>query len=101
MLCDYSGLVGAWRARPICYGEAVTREDSMLSAAAILAEAEARAGMADPETWLKPNLEALVASLNTEAGLSDAGETATHDYLVTRTAERIEGLKWLRDHPEI
>jgi len=78
------------------------REKSMLVAAEILAEAEVRAGITDSESALfRPNLEKLIGSLNAEAGLSTRGEAVTHAYLIKRTTDRLEGLKWLRDHPEI
>jgi Sulfotransferase family len=68
----------------------------MLNAAAIIAEAEARVGFADSETHLHAGLEALVAALNANPPHADP-----HAYLTHRTAQRIEGQKWLRDHPEI
>jgi hypothetical protein len=74
----------------------------MLAAEGILAEAEAQVGLADPErAQFRPNLERLVASLNAESGLSARGEASAHAYLVKRTADRLHGLKWVRDHPEI
>lgn len=73
----------------------------MLDAAAIAAEAEARAGIADSEPILRANLDQLVASLNADARLPPRGEASAHKALVDRTADRLEGLKWLRDHPEI
>lgn len=73
----------------------------MLNAAAIIAEAEARAGISDTDLELRPNLEALVASINGDAPLPAQGEAGMHRALVARTADRLEGLKWLRDHPEI
>jgi Sulfotransferase family len=68
----------------------------MLNAAAIIAEAEARVGIADSETHLHAGLEALVAALNANPPQADPRAYLTH-----RTAQRIEGQKWLRDHPEI
>lgn len=73
----------------------------MLNAAAIIAEAEAKAGISDTDVQLRPNLEALVASINGDATLPPQGEAGMHRSLVNRTADRLEGLKWLRDHPEI
>jgi hypothetical protein len=73
----------------------------MLDAAAIIAEAEAKVGLADPEPWLHCNLERLVASLNGDASLPPAGEAMTHAALVSRTIDRLEGLKWTRDHRAI
>lgn len=73
----------------------------MLNAAAIIADAENRAGIRDSETHLHRHLERLVASLNDESGLPASSLTGLHRYFVTRTTDRLEGLKWLRDHPEI
>ncbi|TAL02512.1 MAG: sulfotransferase, partial [Rhodospirillaceae bacterium] len=74
----------------------------MLSTAAIVAEAEARIGIADLEAdLLQPNLDRLVTAINAEAGLSPQGEAAIHGSLVQRTADRLDGLKWLREYPEI
>jgi hypothetical protein len=73
----------------------------MLNAAAIVAEAEERVGIDDPELYLGVSLEGLVESLNMDARLPSWGEVSAHKVLVDRTADRLEGLKWLRDHPEI
>lgn len=73
----------------------------MLDAGRIIAEAEGKAGMADPETHLHANLAALVDSLNTDGRLGTEGEALAHRSLVGRQADRIEGLRWLRDYPEI
>jgi hypothetical protein len=73
----------------------------MLNAAAIIADAEVRVAISDSESHLRPNLEQLVASLNSDAKLPPAGEESAHKVLVDRTADRLEALKWLRDHPEI
>ncbi len=72
-----------------------------LSAAAILAEAQDKAGHADSEPAIGVNLEVLCQSLTNDAQLSEAGEAAAHRALVTRQADRIGGLKWASDHPEI
>jgi hypothetical protein len=73
----------------------------MLSAAAIINEAEARIGISDSEAFFHVNLERLVASLNQDAKLPARGEASAHGVLVDRTADRLAGLKWLRDFPEI
>ena len=73
----------------------------MLDAAAIVAEAEARVGIADSEPVIRANLDRLVDSLNADARLPPRGEASVRKNLVDRTADRLEGLKWLRDHPEI
>lgn len=73
----------------------------MLEAEAIIAEAEQRVGVADSDTGLRTNLDALVASLNEDARLPPTGEAGARNWILTRTIDRLEGLKWLRDHPEI
>lgn len=73
----------------------------MLDAARIIARAEEKAGLADSERHLHRNLEALVASINEGAPLYGAGLEASERSLVARTADRLEGLKWLRDNPDI
>jgi len=73
----------------------------MLSGAAIVAEAEARVGVGDSDAGLRTNLERLVASLNEDAKLPAFGEASAHKALVDRTADRLEAIKWLRNHPEI
>lgn len=72
-----------------------------LDAGNIVVEAEARAGCEDRETHLHRNLEALVAALNGDGKLNPAAAEMTHRSLVQRTADRIEGCKWIGDHPEI
>ncbi len=73
----------------------------MLNASAIIDAAERRIGMADPEPHLHRNLERLVEALNAQPRLLPGVEQQVHGSLVQRTADRLEGLKFLRDHPEI
>jgi len=73
----------------------------MLSAAAVVAEAESRVGIADADIGVRANLERLVDSLNVDAKLPPKGAASAHKVLVDRTADRLEGLKWSREHPEI
>jgi hypothetical protein len=73
----------------------------MLKRTAIIAEAEDRVGIADSEGLFHANLEQLVGSINTDARLPAWGEASARRALVDRTADRLEGLKWLHDHPEI
>lgn len=73
----------------------------MIEADAIIAAAEARVGLPDPEAHLHANLRALVASMNEDGTLSEDGRLAARRNLLARTVDRLEGLKWLRDHPEI
>jgi hypothetical protein len=74
----------------------------VLNAADIVAEGEDRSGIEDSDApRLMRNLEALVASINVDARMPAWGEAITRKGLVQRTVDRLEGLKWLRDHPEI
>ncbi|MEO7248178.1 MAG: sulfotransferase [Novosphingobium sp.] len=73
----------------------------MLDARAILAEAEAIAGFGNNDAHLHRNLEALVDSLNGDAKLNPSGEAAARRGLVARQADRIAGLKWSANYPEI
>ena len=74
----------------------------MIDAAAIISVDETRVGIADTDgPALHRNLDRLVASINESAGLSGAGEESVRNALIARTTDRLEGLKWLRDHPEI
>jgi hypothetical protein len=73
----------------------------MLNAPQIIADAEARAGITDSDLSLRINLEQLVASLNEDARLPARGEASARKALVDRTVDRLEGLKWLRDYPQI
>src|SRR6266581_2148504 len=73
----------------------------MLNVADILAEIEKRAGSADSELAFRPNLEHFVTALNSDNQLSPAGQASVRKSLVDRAADRLEGLRWLRGHPEI
>jgi hypothetical protein len=73
----------------------------VLDASAIIAEAEAQVGLSDPETHLHRNLERLVASYNEDGRPCERSDTYTSRGLVRRTTQRLEGLQWIRDHPEI
>jgi hypothetical protein len=72
----------------------------MLDAEAILAEAQARAGIADPDTHLHPHLRALVDSLNARPPDADGMASARRN-LVQRLVDRLEGLKFCALHPEV
>jgi Sulfotransferase family len=73
----------------------------MLRVADIIAAAQERVGLEDPERVLRPNLEHFVAALNSDNELSALGEATVHKVLIDRTADRLEGIRWLRDYPEI
>ncbi|MET0180929.1 MAG: sulfotransferase [Novosphingobium sp.] len=72
-----------------------------LTAAEIIAEAEKQVGFRDSETHLHRNLEVLVSSLDQDGRLSKTGRDSVRRSLVSRSADRIDGLKWLSRHPEI
>jgi hypothetical protein len=73
----------------------------MLDAAAIIAEAEAKVGVADTDAGVRGNLERLIASLDRDFPTSPQGAEMIRTMLLTDTVNRLEGLKWLREHPEI
>jgi hypothetical protein len=73
----------------------------MLNAAEIIAEAEDTVGIADSDTFVRNNLERLVDSINTESHMSPAGFASARRTFLLDTVNRLEGLKWLRDFPEI
>jgi len=73
----------------------------MLDAAAIIAAAENNAGIADTDPTVGENLARLVEALNREGGLSTEGEERTRRHFSFDTVNRLEGLKWAQNHPEI
>ncbi|MEO7248499.1 MAG: hypothetical protein ABIW31_08600, partial [Novosphingobium sp.] len=73
----------------------------MLDAAAIISDAEGRVGISDSDPTARGNLERLVSSLNRTGGLSAAGTALSHSLFVGDTVNRLEGMKWVRDYPEI
>jgi len=73
----------------------------MLNVADIVGEIETRAGIADPELVFRSNLEHFVAALNSDNRLSAPGEASVRKSLIDRAADRLEGLEWVREHPQI
>mgnify|MGYP001765785216 CR=1 FL=1 len=73
----------------------------MLDAASIIAEAEARVGIADSDPGVAGNLARLVDEIHATFPLSAAGEERVRATLLMDATNRLESLKWLRDHPEI
>jgi hypothetical protein len=73
----------------------------MLTAATIIDEAERKVGIADSDQGVRRNLERLTQSLNSEFPMSSEGEAKVRTQLLTDAVNRLEGLKWLRDYPEI
>lgn len=73
----------------------------MLDAAQIIAEAEAKAGVKDTDPGVAGNLHRLVAALGETFPMSEAGEARARAMLSMDATNRLQSLKWLRDHPEI
>lgn len=73
----------------------------MLNVDELMAKAEDRVGLADPEPAFRRNLAHLVAALNGDNELTARGEATARRSIVARTCDRLEGLKWSRDHPEV
>jgi hypothetical protein len=73
----------------------------MLNAATIIAQAEDSVGISDSDSAVRANLERLIDSLVRTSDLSAHGNTLTMRHLGNDTVNRLEGLKWLRNHPEI
>lgn len=73
----------------------------MLTAAAIIAEAEAKVGITDSETGIAGHLERLIEALCETFPVSEAGDARIRANLRMDAINRLESLKWLRDHPEI
>ncbi|MDE8651037.1 sulfotransferase family protein [Novosphingobium album (ex Liu et al. 2023)] len=73
----------------------------MIELEAIIAEAEANAGLADPEPHLHRNLAALLASIAAGPPMHANGMAAMRRAMTGFTTNRLEGLRWLRDHPQI
>jgi hypothetical protein len=74
---------------------------AMLNAGEIRASAERHVGIEDPESELRPNLERFVAALDGDNELTELAEATVRRALIDRTADRLEGIRWLRNHPEI
>lgn len=73
----------------------------MLEAAAIIAEAEAAAGIADGDAGVAGNLARLVDEIHATFPVSPAGEARIRAMLLTDATNRLQSLKWVRDCPEI
>ncbi len=73
----------------------------MLDAASIIAEAEAKAGIADNETNIRGNLARLLSSLRESFPMSAEGEERVRAMFLMDAVNRLESLKWVRDYPEI
>jgi len=73
----------------------------MLNAAEIIARAQDRVGVEDSDPTAARNLAHLVETLNSTGRLSAEGERRSSDLFTLDTINRLDGIKWLRDHPEI
>jgi Sulfotransferase family len=73
----------------------------MLNADSIISAAENHVGVADTDPTVRANLARLVDALSRESGLSEDGEAMTLRHFMADTINRLEGLKWLRECPEI
>jgi hypothetical protein len=73
----------------------------MLNADEIIAEAEAAVGVSDSDTGVRGNLARLVAAIAETGRQPPEGLARTRAALLRDTVARLEGLKWVRDHPEI
>lgn len=73
----------------------------MIDASLIISEAEERASFSDSDHKVRANLEFLVDALNSGPPFSEQAKTTTINGLVSRMADRIEGLKWIDEYPEI
>jgi len=71
------------------------------SAATLITQAEDRVGISDTDTFVRANLERLVAALTSTSGLSAEGFAGAERALSMDTVNRLEGLRWLRKFPEI
>ena len=73
----------------------------MLDAASIIAEAEARTGVADSDPGVAGNLARLVDELRATFPLSPAGEERVRATLLMDATNRLESLKWVCEYPQI
>lgn len=73
----------------------------MLDAAEIIAQAEVKVGVSDTDPGGAGNLERLVAAMRETFLMSEAGEARVRSILIMDAVNRLESLKWVRDHPEI
>ncbi len=73
----------------------------MLDAAALLARAEDLVGISDSDTFVHGNLERLLEALESGSRMSTEGFAGAERALLMDTVNRLEGIRWLRDFPEI
>src|SRR4051812_16346418 len=73
----------------------------MLNADEIIAHAEKTVGVADTDAGVRSNLARLTAAIEETGQQSEEGLDRTRASLQRDTVARLEGLKWLEQHPEI
>lgn len=73
----------------------------MLNAADIITDAERSVGIADPEAFVRDNLTQLIDSLNRQSRMSPEGFAGARRALLMDTVNRLEGLKWVGEYPDI
>ncbi len=73
----------------------------MLDAATLLVRAEEEVGISDSDAFVRANLERLIDALEATSGMSAEGFAGAERALLMDTINRLEGLRWLRDYPEI
>ena len=73
----------------------------MLDADAILDEAQRRTGAEDTDRPVRSNLQRLVASLERHFPMSQEGAQAVRETLLRDALNRLETIRWVKEHPEI
>lgn len=73
----------------------------MLDADEIIAQAEKTVGVTDTDAGVRRNLARLLTALEATGAQPEEGQARTRDALLRDTIARLEGLKWLRDFPDI
>jgi hypothetical protein len=73
----------------------------MPNADEIIAEAEMAVGVTDTDIGVRQNLSRLIEAIEETGRLPEKSLPRTRAALLRDTIARLEGLKWLRDHPEI
>jgi hypothetical protein len=73
----------------------------LLNVDELIAKAEDRAGVVDSEPAFRRNLEHLIAALESDNELTAPGRASARKSIIERTSDRLEGLKWSMNYPEI
>jgi hypothetical protein len=72
-----------------------------LKAQSLIEQAEHQVGIGDSDRTVRKNLERLLDSLDRHANLTAEGIDLTGRHLLHDAVNRLEGLKWIADHPAI